>query len=164
MNPYMIDVLRRNRYSSGNVSLLRSCLFIHIPKCAGNTIKDSIGGFSQDSHSMAKEIPIEIFKNFYSFSFVRNPWDRCLSAYYYLSKGGSRNKQDFLDREEFVINYPNFHDFLVRGGLDRASEDQIHFKPQKRFLEHRNFNFIGKVENIEEDMKTVCKNLDIEYS
>jgi hypothetical protein len=162
MNPYILDVMRSNRLNSGNISLLRSCIFVHIPKCAGNTIKDCVGGFGQDSHSKAKEIPKDFFDNFYSFSFVRNPWDRCLSAYYYLFKGGARNSQDFIDREEFVINYPNFYDFLIKGGLDRAASNQTHFIPQVRFLEHRSFNFIGKVENIKKDMEIVCKNLKIE--
>ena len=164
MNPYMLDVMRKLPYFSGNISLLKSCLFVHIPKCAGNTIKSCVGDLNQDSHAMAKEIPKEVFDTFYSFSFVRSPWERCLSAYHYLAKGGSRNINDFIDREKFIINYSNFHDFLTKGGLDIAVSNQIHFTPQIRFLEHRDFNFIGRVENIKKDMKIVCENLNIEFN
>jgi chondroitin 4-sulfotransferase 11 len=163
MNAYELDVSRRPEFNK-NYSVSNNCIFIHIPKCAGNSIKKCIGGFVGDSHSFAKQIPVDLFKNSYSFAFVRNPWDRCLSAYYYLMKGGDRNPQDLIDRQEFIVDYPNFRDFVIKKGVHDAAVNQTHFLPQARFTEHRNFNFIGRVEDIKKDMQRVCGDLNVRFN
>lgn len=160
MNPYILDVVRGSHFAS-NISLLHNCLYIHIPKCAGNSIKASIGGFAGDSHVQAKQIPVEMFERFYSFSFVRNPFSRCVSAYFYLLKGGKRNIQDLRDRQNFILKYKDFDDFVLNG-LHEAAEKQIHFLPQHKFLEHRNLDFIGKLENIRKDFFRLSQKLKID--
>ena len=157
----MLDVLRTNRLE-GNVSLEKKCIFIHIPKCGGNSIKSHLKGMDRDSHGFAKTVPKAIFDMFYSFTFVRNPISRCLSAYYFLLKGGFRNEQDLIDRNVFITKYKDFEDF-VECGLDEASMKQIHFIPQVRFVEHRKFTFIGKFENFSNDLATVCFDLNLSF-
>lgn len=161
MNPYIIDVVRRNRLQ-GNISLEKECIFIHIPKCGGNSIKYYFREMNKDSHVFAKTIPKEVFESFYSFTFVRNPISRCLSAYYFLLKGGTRNFSDLRDRSDFITKHKNFEDF-VDNGLDEASMKQIHFIPQVRFVENRVFNFIGRFENFLEDFNELCFELNLPF-
>ena len=47
--------------------------------------------------------------NQFSFALVRNPWDRCVSAFKYLSNGGNIGN-DKKDAENFLSVYQN--DFL----------------------------------------------------
>lgn len=143
---YLRDVCHK---FSGNINLDKKIIFIHVPKCAGNSIKKAIGGFRGDSHLRASDIPQVLLNDFFSFSFVRNPWDRCLSAYFYLLKGGSQNYSDLADKETYVSNYIDFNDF-VENGLLEASKTQQHFKKQSFYLD-RNLDFIGRFEYINED-------------
>lgn len=137
-------------------------VYIHIPKCAGNAIKDAIGGFEGDSHLPASGIPEFAFKEFKSASFVRNPYDRCVSAYFYLLTGGDGGKQDLYDKTKYISRYASFEDFVING-LDQASIEQQHFFHQFRFLD-REVDFIGKYERLYEDFFKLCKNFKIKHN
>jgi len=154
---YLKDVCRR---FSGNINLDKKIIFIHVPKCAGNSIKKAVGGFSGDSHLKASDIPQGLFDNFFTFSFVRNPWDRCLSAYFYLLKGGSQNRSDLIDKETYVNNYFDFNDF-VQNGLLEASKNQQHFKKQCFYLD-REVDYIGYFERINQDFNMLSLMLNLQ--
>ena len=124
MNPYEIDIKRQ---FSSNINFDKKILFIHIPKCCGNFIKKSIGGFKGDSHLRCSDLPDGLFEKMFSLSFVRNPWSRTLSAYKFLMKGGSGSNYDLNSRNEYLMKYDSFSDFVGKGGLKAASLMQIHF-------------------------------------
>ena len=70
-------------------------IFIHIPKNAGTSIRNSfnINGYDKQvvskryPHSTCSEIKKycgdEIWNSYYKFSFVRNPFDRLVSFYHF---------------------------------------------------------------------------------
>ena len=74
----------------------RKCVFVHVPKCAGNSI---VKAFGSDTHSHQ---PANYYwrekkiLNYYLFSIVRNPWDRFLSAYLFLKDGGINDVDKFF--------------------------------------------------------------------
>lgn len=57
------------------------------------------------------------FEEYYKFTFVRNPWDRLVSASLFLKKGGA-HKGDKAWAEKNLSRFPDFHSF-VRGWVDR---------------------------------------------
>lgn len=152
MNPYEIDL--RRKYSA-NINFDKKILFIHIPKCCGNFIKKSIGGFKGDSHAKCSDLPNSLYEKMFSFSFVRNPWSRALSAYNYLLKGGCGSDYDLRSREDFLSQYKSFESFVLNG-LFLASLTQIHFLPQFYFLD-KDLNYIGKCENLKYELKMLPK-------
>ena len=83
----------------------------------------------------------EVQEKYFSFGFVRNPWDIAVSEYFYNVKnhGERRSFKDFLK--------------LPRAGL-------YHLKPQHEFF-NRNVNFIGRFENLQEDFNFVCDTIEI---
>lgn len=156
MDPYLIDLIRN--HPTGNINLEKKILFIHVPKCAGNSIKKAVGGFKGNHHLKASDCPKFIFEKFFSFAFVRNPWDRCFSAYRYLLKGGDQGYMDLEDKEKYVNKYDSFYDFL-KNGLAKAIIMQQHFKRQIHYID-KDLNFVGKFENINSDFSLLSNMIE----
>ena len=85
-----------------------------------------------------ENIPIEEFESYFKFTFVRNPWDRLVSAYQYSKRFG--NTTDF---KEWVVNIDPNHKY----------------GPQYDFV--KGSDFIGKFENLQEDFNIVCDKIGI---
>jgi|SRR5580700_9467715 hypothetical protein len=74
---------------------VRSEIFVHVPKCGGNSIISIWErrlvvvnhNIREPAHRPLAKIR-EQFPKLPTFGFVRNPWDRILSAYCYLGAGG----------------------------------------------------------------------------
>jgi hypothetical protein len=58
-------------------------IFVHVPKTGGTSI-ESLLDLSGAKHNTARQyrnfFP-DVWKRYFSFAFVRNPWDRVLSFY-----------------------------------------------------------------------------------
>lgn len=94
---------------------------------------------------------------------MRNPYDRVVSAYHYLKKGGG-NKNDEKWASKNIYKYNSFEEFvLALEDLEIQNKilNWMHFTPQYKFLcdSEKNIlvNFVGKFENLEEDFKKILK-------
>lgn len=157
-------------------------IFIHVPKVAGQSIEhfflDKLNITKKDAlplligpnpnsnqgppklaHLTAlellkyKHISPENFNTYFKFAFVRNPWSRAVSFYKFLGF------QSFISFEKFVLEYlsaKNWND-----------EKRYWFvRPQAEFVVDEEsailVDFIGKIENINEDFNFVLKRLNFE--
>ena len=140
-------------------------IFTHIPKAAGISITSAIYEH-EVGHipiSIYKEILGQDFNQYFKFTFVRNPIDRIISAFYFLKQGGL-NKLDYFLGRRYVYKYNDINDF-IRNFLNYESIwSYIHFFPQYYFLLDEKGNilvdFIGKVETLEEDICFIEKILN----
>lgn len=145
------------------------CIFVHIPKCAGSSINQELNlksvGFSGHSpmsyHSEHSD--------YLSFTFVRNPYDRIVSAYKYfrkLKKGHrwySRNSiisdaANQMNFKEFVYHIPDFMKLMKRE--EGSFESGIHFQPFYYFIDEP-IKHIGRFENIQRDFIKIRRSLDL---
>jgi hypothetical protein len=157
---------------------IRKIIFIHIPKTAGSSIEhllrdegkyelDFIGVRNGRSshHYMGIELKLilkELYPTYYKFSFVRNPYDRLISEYFWCrinNVGHKFNKtfDEFLDYVEDVIKNKKFFKPI----------DNDHFIPQYSFLFFNNkllVNNIFKYEDIETVAPLIKKRLKIKTS
>lgn len=103
--------------------------FIHIPKAAGSSFYKLIEGYHDrvlySLHTRAIDI--------HSLAFVRNPYDRLVSAYFYLINGGGKNELD-LSYQQFLIPYKNFTEFVLSIEKDDLINKILHIKPMHYFL------------------------------
>lgn len=77
------------------------CIFVHIPKTAGNSV-NRVFGVDWENHKdlarYAAELPPALFASYYKFAIVRNPWERIFSDYNYQRKK-SRDSKLFVCKD-----------------------------------------------------------------
>ncbi len=145
------------------------CIYIHIPKTAGISINKALFGNYGGGHKTVlvyKRIfgPV-LFNRYFTFTFVRNPYVRLLSAYRFVKNGGFK-KQEWAWAEQNISGYDTFDEFVKKW----INEDNIwsynHFKPQYSFVcdigLHPEVDFIGKMESIDDDFEYVCNRLGVQ--
>lgn len=146
----------------------RRCIFVHIPKAAGVSVSKKLFGCLGGGHSPIADFaqvfsPTE-FEDYFKFTFVRNPWDRLLSAYVFLSKGGF-NGDDAEWAQRNLAPYSDFKGF-VRGWVNEKNIwTKQHFYPQSYFLkidDRLAVDFVGRFENIDEDFATIARRLGVD--
>ena len=168
------------------ISHKHKCTFIHIPKAAGTSVERFLR--DTDPNIPAKVLRKRGFSRFlndhldyYVFSFVRNPYDRLVSAWKWgqlkFEKEGDLpfyNKERAVSFEEYVLLTTDFH---YRKDYENlwSEYDEYHTLPQFEFFPQLNgghyftdkisadftCDFIGRFESLNEDFKKVCEDLNI---
>tara|TARA_B100000780_G_scaffold135191_1_gene94710 strand:- start:3217 stop:3888 length:672 start_codon:yes stop_codon:yes gene_type:complete len=134
-------------------------IFIHIPKTAGVSLAKAIfGDVSFEGHrsfyfnSIALNIKNE---KYFSFTFVRNPFDRLYSAYKFLQNGGM-NHLDKLVFQTHLSEFNDFEDFILNGLNRKLIYKITHLIPQHEYLCDKKgsilVDFVGRFEHLERDI------------
>lgn len=131
-------------------------LFMHIPKTGGTSIERAFGSKHETlmhaQHWRPKHfrayLGVKKWNSYYKFVFVRNPWDRVVSHFFFY-----RDVQKILPRENTFLQY-------IRGQTEAPIVSQ-----QYEFFEDNinNFNFIGRFETLQKDYEQICKQIDAPY-
>ena len=139
-------------------------IFFHIPKTAGMSVKTLLvkQGFiwklsnpnlraNTPGHWIKNRVIQEVGEAFYDqaykFCFVRNPFDRLVSEYFWNSRIG--HQQNSWSRFLEVVR-----DLVKEGKFEGDFDD--HLRPQSHYpLE--NMDFIGRYETLQKDMDTLLK-------
>jgi len=153
------------------IFLANKVLFIHNPKCAGSSIKTALNKKYKDDkplltewhynyNQILKKSPIAA-RNFFKFVFIRNPFDRFVSAYYYnMSKVADRGDYHW---NSYSKSYPILEEYLDKDINDFIGSENfekvlwptfpVHFNKQIFFInDKKNFDVIGKYERLEKDL------------
>ena len=143
----------------------KNIIFMHIPKTGGASIgqlcmSKGIGGIGHNTRN-PNYISLAQYKcshpDIFSFSIVRNPWDRLVSAYHFLSRGGL-NAYDSEDANKYVNHYSGFNEFVSDAFKDDAILTQIHFRPQYEWISDENdviADYVGRFEALQHHI-SVC--------
>ncbi|MTI28059.1 sulfotransferase family 2 domain-containing protein, partial [Fulvivirga kasyanovii] len=101
----------------------------------------------------------EIWDTYFKFAFVRNPWERAMSDYFWMMKD-RKVQGTFLD---YLMKKGEFAPYTSMPG--RKSYRGDHLLPQHEFIYDKEENlmvdFVGRFENLTQDFKVVCDKLGI---
>ena len=138
-------------------------IFFHLYKTAGTSLSQVLKKYANPTTMKhykvgpyLKEHGREKYDKFYTFGFVRNPWDWQVSLYYYM----------LMDRGHFqhqlVKSFKTYEDYLDW----RVHED---CKPQYTFFSENSdvsspitLNFVGKFEKLQDNFNLLKNKLGIE--
>jgi chondroitin 4-sulfotransferase 11 len=172
-------------------------IFIHVPKAAGTSMMTAFEPYQESSLVTEKTsfmknpiLPLPLLHMFhfrvsraevmrsvvgkyrwdstFKFCFVRNPWDRYVSNWHWLTRTGQRT--GWADRGwKGADGEISFADFVhqIGAAYNMPSEGYQHDKWHVRNqIEHITdgegnlmMDFVGRVENIEKDFRHVCKEI-----
>lgn len=155
-------------------------IFVHVPKTAGSCIYKSLchalnltdqsfrpivdqsqallckndlefaNNTTFEQHTEIKNLRLSldknIFEDYYKFAFVRNPWDRLVSHYFHSIKFKLPEVDMDTTFSEYAKTYKRLQSFFT---------EDFDGNPSK------SFNFIGKLENLQEDFNTICSQIGI---
>ena len=164
------------------ISYSRKFIFVHVPKTGGSAIEATLfpnlkpcvrrlyGGCNDKQRErygigllqhltadhIREEVGEDIFKSFFKFAVVRNPWDKLVSEYAYISN---------TSREKYIIKRlglstagVSFSEFAE--AVCKSNFVNTHLFTQSLMVGD-SLDFIGKFENLQEDFNIVCDKIGI---
>ena len=142
-------------------------IYIHIPKTGGSSVEEqllledgvvvdrplrfmpkdirdkyTIGSFGGSQHFPMYKFDESVQKEYFCFTFVRNPYSRVVSEYKWQQR---ELKKTFKCFEEF---------------LEKSANVPWHDLPQHEFI-NQNVNYIGRFEKIQKDFNIICNKIGI---
>jgi len=155
------------------ISKKYKCVHVHINKAAGSSIERMLGysttGADHRTIHEYKEVLGGEIKNYFTFAFVRNPWDKIVSQYHH-------RKQNMKDDRILNMNFKNWvHNldtlgFDIKGTgnqLDWLCENRWLWNPAKKAYTKRPYkiklavDYIGRFENFEDDWSIICNKIGL---
>ncbi|WP_181039953.1 sulfotransferase family 2 domain-containing protein [Aureitalea marina] len=146
--------------------------FVHIPKTAGGSMRyfSRHVGLEIVGHNL-RDPNYQYFKDYedrmsyFSFAFARNPLDRAVSAFQFLSEGGI-NEEDQKDAQQYVSPYKGDFNAFVHSELTKGEVlKQLHFMPQHNWITDSAgklcVDMICRFENLEQEVTKLNQLLNI---
>jgi hypothetical protein len=165
-------------------------IFVHIPKNAGNTIRQSIFGLQNNDIKMVSHVQNEIeYKNFmnehltydehiekyktynsdelFSFCFLRNPYERFISIYNHLTKDYFLTNGCLIrsNTSRLFIDKKNPIDTLI---FLKENRDHYFFKDKHGYLQsdfigkEKQMHFIGLIDTFDRDIDYILTKLQLQ--
>lgn len=146
----------------------KSYVYFRVPKCATRTILYYLHQHTQIEFGFPRYTKLNTGRNIrydkswddlLKFAFVRNPWERLVSAYIDKIQGNSLLRGSQL--KNYKKKYNTFNkmvQFIKSAKLEELNE---HFNSQTNLLPLNKLDFIGRFENLQEDFDIVCDKIGL---
>ncbi len=155
------------------ISHKHRCIFVHIPKTAGNSVRKAFGLRWQDHQDIscyARELDGRTFRTYFKFAIVRNPWERLLSDYLFQNRKRESNahklfvfsptgvKRSFSEWLRVALADPFHYEPRIWGG--RVSPHIHRWSPQVDWVSMDgtvSVDFVGRFENLDHEFGGICE-------
>jgi hypothetical protein len=173
------------------ISHRHKAIFIHVPKAAGTSIEAALGmhGHRSDvgvvpylhqvadhehlfggglQHMTATQLRAAlnddtIYRSYFKFAVVRNPWERLVSALAWTDQKWAKGEE--LRRLEFEQKVTTLYEEFVANHSAIPGKLPPHFLPQHTFVcDHALeplVDFVAKYENLAVDWSAICARLGV---
>ncbi len=139
-------------------------IFIRINKCGGISVRDTLKRLVGKSlvikgHTCIREFKRQHIKKYFKFTFVRNPWHRFVSLYFYrmkLKKIKGKRTIPFKEWANRIYNADPLYNPSPKSPMMRNQIDWLTDKDGNVLMD-----FIGRVENFQKDFDYVCDKIGI---
>ena len=160
------------------------CIFIHLSRTGGSSIEkflmgtdDIYGpreswcdyGLIREHHHCSydeykRRNGDKILNDYFTFSFIRNPWDRFVSSFHwdlYQYEKAKSEGRSIKERRVFIVKECNsdFQTYVKNGSL---RPNWFKFTQAKEYA--GDVDYIGRLESLHEDMRYICNRLGIVYT
>ena len=161
-------------------------IYTKIGKAGSNSIQTAFlqclrdGNYSHIGHHHLLDDISKKTKDYFKFSIVRNPWARCVSRYFYVqAKSGIRQINyknstfdEFIRSKAPPYNSDDERKFFLSSDWAKKSPNLVKLYDKKHPFENQldwvsDFDgnllvdFLGKLENLQEDIITICNKIGI---
>jgi hypothetical protein len=136
-------------------------IWFRIPKVATNTIREHLKSqkvYLDVEYAFLINYPPLLYKKYYKFGFVRNPWDRLVSCW--LNKVVLYNHFKF-DKKTYA-EFQEFERFVSYVSTIDLSNCDGHLKLQSASIDLNQVDFIGRLENFDDDFLQICDRIGID--
>lgn len=153
--------VRRDDFRSGY-------MFVHVPRTAGVSLHQTLfpDHEIEVSHIPAWDFRLVLDENTYrslfKFAFVRNPWDRLLSAFRFMKDGGY-GPDDSRWATAHLDGIHEFNEFVTEWLAPERLATRPHWLPQVHWLTdpvgNLEVDFVGRFESLQEDFQRLCDHI-----
>ena len=106
------------------------------------------------------------FNRYFKFAFVRNPWERLVSRYFFLRAQNSNDPDARINERDY---YPpgnlTFNDWLLRRGSGRNCIHPMDLRQQLEWLTATDgslaVDFVGRFESLSNDFAEACRRIGL---
>ena len=168
---------------------MRNVVFIRPTKVAGTSIEKSLDliafrstaaiknrfkkqegmvNFGHMDYALLVEkglIKKEFDETAFKFAFVRNPYDRVVSAYHDMRVRGRYGRAVSRIRAR-TMGFKGFCKEVINSSVDDIGTHHVYhdsiYNPQVRWIENVELDFLGRYENLYEDFKKLVEDLGLE--
>jgi len=149
--------------------MTKEFVFIHVPRCGGGSVAEATTGLGGKYDPVNRDTDknreyfyeghrnSDLLEGAFSFSFIRNPLDRLISAYHCPWV----NKRQYANLEDFIIKF-------VLSEEDHSFFEWSHVMPftdpRMKLVDNRGnerVDFIGTQENLQEGFNSVLRILNL---
>lgn len=156
-------------------------VYIHVPRTAGTSIEKALKSYSDRisensnstvyfSHISSAKLKNHMekdgqeWKNYFSFGFVRNPWERMVSYYLFFRK---------WEWFKEAWGTPSFFEWVSKGPLNKERIQELYPNHVSTIIPESAFdllfdsngsqivNYIGRYETLEQDFNFLCKRINL---
>lgn len=154
----------------------KNFIFVHPPKTGGQSIEEVLLPISESIYDIHSTI-FEAFKGYrkqfehsFKFGFVRNPYDREVSNYFWHTRTNDRvevsNFNDWVkwkyEENTGILNYQNFADegtYWYLKGFGKNPQVGFFVDPVGDWL----IDFVGRYETLQQDWDYICQRMGWNY-
>jgi hypothetical protein len=128
-----------------------------------NNLIITMGHGQKNYKTVWRELFESRMEKIFTFSFVRNPWDRVFSAFNYL-QNYKFSRIQLRRRRHQLRKDVEFKDYIKTDFLEEGPSTNIHFAeqaPKILFNGNQFVSFIGRFENLEDDWRQVANKIGV---